>query len=143
LSITGTPTFPRDYISPAVSRDTGRYKGDLLLLELLVLIKEPNKRLTLLKAAKCTKDFYPKLQQVIKELKSQQQPFARLQTPDSDSNSDGDMTIRTEAVTYKKDVVRDYLDSSPLLLNYINSSNVESNAGSIDSIAQNADFIAF
>jgi hypothetical protein len=25
LSTTGTPTFPRDYISPAVSRDTGRY----------------------------------------------------------------------------------------------------------------------
>ena len=80
-------------------------QGDLPPLELLVPIREPDKRPTLLEAAKCTEDFYPKLQQVIKELRSQQQPLARLQTPDGDGDSDGDVTIRTEAVTYERDVV--------------------------------------
>lgn len=118
-------------------------QGDLPPLELLVPIREPDKRPTLLEAAKCTEDFYPELQQVIKELRSQQQPPARLQTPNSDGDSDGDVTIRTEAVTYERDVVGDYLDSSPPPPDYIDSSDVESNAGSIDSIARNADFIAF
>jgi hypothetical protein len=37
--------------------------------------------------------------------------------------------------------VLDYLDSSPLLPNLVDSSNVKSNTGSIDSIQRNADFI--
>jgi hypothetical protein len=39
--------------------------------------------------------------------------------------------------------VLDYLDSSPPPPNYIDSSDVESYAGSIDSIQRNADFVAF
>ena len=35
------------------------------------------------------------------------------------------------------------LDFSPLLLNYIDSSNIESNAGSINSTHRNADFVDF
>jgi hypothetical protein len=37
--------------------------------------------------------------------------------------------------------VLDYLDSSPLPLNLVDSSDVESDAGFIDSIQRNADFI--
>jgi hypothetical protein len=37
----------------------------------------------------------------------------------------------------------DYKDLSPPLLVLIDSSNVESNIGSIDSIQKNADFVSF
>ena len=46
-------------------------------------------------------------------------------------------------VTRVKDQVPDYRDSSPLLPNYIDSSDVESCAGSIDSIQRNVDFVSF
>jgi hypothetical protein len=44
---------------------------------------------------------------------------------------------------YPKDEVGDYLDSSPPPPNLVDSSDVESDAGSIDSIQRNADFVAF
>lgn len=37
----------------------------------------------------------------------------------------------------------DYLDSSPPPPNLVDSSDVESNAGSTDSIQRNADFVSF
>ena len=42
-----------------------------------------------------------------------------------------------------KEKVLDYIDSSPPPPNLIDSSNVESNTGSIDSINNNADFVSF
>jgi ABC-type transporter lipoprotein component MlaA len=42
-----------------------------------------------------------------------------------------------------RDDVGNYLDSSPPPLNYIDSSDVESNTRSIDSIQRNADFVQF
>ena len=43
------------------------------------------------------------------------------------------MIIRVEALQQKEEVL-DYIDSSPPPPNYIDSSDVESNAGSLDSI---------
>ena len=39
--------------------------------------------------------------------------------------------------------VLDYMDSSPPPPNYIDSSDIESDAGSLDSIQRNADFVRF
>jgi hypothetical protein len=39
--------------------------------------------------------------------------------------------------------VGDYIDSSPPPPDFIDSSDIESDAGSLDSIQQNADFVAF
>jgi len=50
--------------------------------------------------------------------------------------------IRLEASQQKEDVL-DYIDSSPLPLNYINSSDIESDTGSLDFIQRNADFVQF
>ena len=44
---------------------------------------------------------------------------------------------------YKKDIVKEYLDSSPPPPEYQDSSDIESDLGSIDSIQRNADFILF
>ena len=52
------------------------------------------------------------------------------------------MVITIVLLQVKEDVPN-YIDSSPPPLNYINSSDVESNAGSIDSIQRNANFVSF
>jgi hypothetical protein len=75
------------------------------------------------KKMKTTEEFYPDLVQQIQELEAQGQ---------GDGDED-DIVIRLEASQQKEEVL-DYIDSSPPLPNYIDSSDIESNAGSIDSI---------
>ena len=51
-----------------------------------------------------------------------------------DSNSDSDTKVRITIATRIRSLVPDYKDSSPPPLVLIDSSNVESDIGSIDSI---------
>jgi hypothetical protein len=83
---------------------------------------------------RCTEDFYPELVQQIRELQSYQQ----LQ----DQDQDDDVVFKV-GLSEEKDDVLDYMDSSPPPPNLVDSSDVESNAGSIDSIQRNADFVSF
>lgn len=113
-------------------------RGDLLLLELLCPIREPNKNPIVIEQARLLEDFYPELVQQIKELKAQQEHLTQLDLY-ADDNDNNNIVINTTAVIYKKDKVVDLIDSSPPLPEYVDSSDAES----IDSIQQNADFVAF
>jgi len=98
----------------------------------LVPFREPDKNPTALEKMRCTDEFYPKLVQQIRELKSHQ----------DQGISSSDVVFKLGDSQEKEDVP-DYLDSSPPPPNLIDSSDVESTAGSIDSIQRNADFIHF
>jgi hypothetical protein len=101
----------------------------------LIPIREPDINPTVVEQASLLQDFYPELVQQIKELKAHQDLPTQLDlTPDDD-----DVVISTTPVIYGKDIVEDIPDSSPSPPEYIDSSDAES----IDSIRQNADFIAF
>jgi hypothetical protein len=110
-------------------------QGLLLPLELLIPIREPDINPTVVEQASLLPDFYPELVQQIKELKAYKDPPTQLDfTPD-----DNDVVISTTPLIYEKDIVEDIPDSSPPPSEYIDSSDAES----IDSIRQNADFVAF
>jgi hypothetical protein len=96
----------------------------------LVCIREPDKEPTAYEKMKTTEEFYLELVQQIQELEAQ----------DQDNGDEDNVVIRLEASQQKEEVL-DYIDSSPPLPNYIDSSDIESNAGSIDSIQRNADFV--
>jgi hypothetical protein len=116
-------------------------RGDLPPPELLFPIREPDKNPTVVEQARLLEDFYPELVQQIKELKAQQEHPAQLDlyADNDDDDDDDDVVINTIAVIYKKDEVVDFIDSSPPLPEYVDSSDAES----IDSIRRNADFVAF
>jgi hypothetical protein len=71
-----------------------------------------------------------------------EQKKARDEVQDQGDGDEDDVIIRLEASQQKEEVL-DYIDSSPPLPNYVDSSDVESNAGSLDSIQRNADFVQF
>ena len=98
-------------------------------------IREPDKQPTTLEQLKCTEEFYPGLVQNIREIKKE------LGLLDQGDGGD-DVVLRLEN-SQEKENVPDYMDSSPPPPNLVDSSDVESNAGSIDSVTRNADFIAF
>jgi hypothetical protein len=98
-------------------------------------IREPDKQPTTLEQLKCTEEFYPGLVQNIREIKKE------LGLLDQGDGGD-DVVLRLED-SQEKENVPDYMDSSPPPPNLVDSSDVESNAGSIDSVTRNADFIAF
>jgi hypothetical protein len=83
-----------------------------------------------------TEEFYPGLVQNIRELERQVGPQIK------DRDGDDDVAVILEHLQ-KKEEVLDYLDSSPPPPNLIDSSDIESNARSIDSIQRNADFVPF
>ena len=106
-------------------------------------IREPDKEPNQLELARYTEAYYPELILAIQQLEGTigSQILAKY---NSDGGGDGDDDIViTTMVTRVKDQVPDYRDSSPPLPNYVDSSDVESCAGSIDSIQRNADFISF
>jgi hypothetical protein len=109
--------------------------GSLPPPELLIPIRELDNNPTVVEQASLLQDFYPELVQQINELKAQQDYPTQLDlTADND-----DVVISTTPIIYEKDVVDDIPDSSPPPPDLIDSSDAES----IDSIKQNADFIAF
>jgi hypothetical protein len=105
----------------------------------LVRIREPDKEPTTYEKIKTTEEFYPELVQQIRELEAQ---VGRDQGQDQGDGDEDDVIIRLEASQQKEEVL-DYMDSSPPPPNYVDSSDVESNAGSLDSIQRNADFVQF
>jgi hypothetical protein len=105
-------------------------------LEDLIRIREPDKNPTDLEKIQLTEEFYPGLVQNIRELEKQ----VVLQI--KDDGGDDDVVVILER-SQKKEDVPDYLDSSPPPPNLIDSSDVESTAGSMDSIQRNADFVPF
>jgi hypothetical protein len=105
----------------------------------LVRIREPDKEPTTYEKIKTTEEFYPELVQQIRELEAQ---VGRDQGQDQGDGDKDDVIIRLEASQQKEEVL-DYMDSSPPPPNYVDSSDVESNAGSLDSIQRNADFVQF
>jgi hypothetical protein len=105
----------------------------------LIYIREPNKEPTVYEKLKTTEEFYPELVQQIRELEAQ---FGTDQDQDQGDSDEDDVIIRLEASQRKEDVL-DYIDSSLPPPNYIDSSNIESDAGSLDSIQRNADFVQF
>jgi hypothetical protein len=74
----------------------------------------------------------------VREFKNHQEPLYQISLQDDDD--DVVITI-TSTLVVEKGVVGEYIDSSPL--DYQDSSDDESNAGSIDSIQRNADFVSF
>jgi hypothetical protein len=105
----------------------------------LAPIRESNKNPIAIELARCRENFYPELEQQIREFKSHQEPPHQISP--QDDNDDVVITI-TGTLIVEKGVVGEYIDSSPPL-DYQDSSDDESNAGSIDSIQRNADFVSF
>lgn len=98
----------------------------------MIPIREPDKEPTTLEQLRCTEEFYPGLVQNIRELKKA-----------LEGDVDNDDVVFRLGDSQQKEDVPDYLDSSPPPPNLVDSSDVESNAGSIDSIQRNADFVKF
>jgi hypothetical protein len=102
----------------------------------LLPVREPDKQPTQIEALTCTEEYYPELVQAVKEAKAQE-------VKAQDALGDGDDVVIRLGDSQEKENVPDYLDSSPPPRNLEDSPDVESHAGSIDSVQRNADFIAF
>jgi hypothetical protein len=104
----------------------------------LLRIREPDKEPTQLELATCTEEHYPELVLAIQQIKG----LMVSQASDSNGNGNGngnsdddDNGIRIMVVRQRSPVlIPDYKDSSPPLPVLIDSSYIESDAGSIDSI---------
>jgi hypothetical protein len=96
----------------------------------LLPVREPDKQPTQIEALMCTAEYYPELVQAVKEAKAQ------------GALGDGDEVVFRLGDSQEKGNVPDYMDSSPPPRDLADSSDVESHAGSIDSIQRNADFVA-
>jgi hypothetical protein len=124
-----------------------RLKDELIPVEDMVPIREPDKNPTIIEQARCEEDFYPDLQLVVRQLTASLSNLApdRLEALNTfiDIDRDEDVVINTTERKHQKERVGEYIDSSPPRLTYPDSSDMESNAGSIDSIQANADFVQF
>jgi hypothetical protein len=124
-----------------------RLKDELIPVEDMAPIREPDKYPTIIERARCEEDFYPDLQLVVRQLTASLSNLApdRLEAPNTfiDIDGDEDVVINTTERKHQKERVGEYIDSSPPPLIIPDSSDIESNAGSIDSIQANADFIQF
>jgi hypothetical protein len=96
-------------------------------------IRQPDKDPTALEQELCTPEGHPGLLQAVRQA----------QVYIDSNDGDGEVTIRV-GNSQGVEAVQDYMESSPPPLPELqDSSDVESHAGSIDSIARNADFISF
>jgi len=88
-------------------------------------------------------DVYPDLQLAVNQFTACLNNLApsRLEAPNTFIDEDEDLLINTVERRRQREVVGEYLDSSPPPLNYKDSSDIESNGGSSDSIQANADFV--
>ncbi len=96
-------------------------------------IREPDKNLTQLERLRCTEEYQEDLLQQVKEAEQYQKML---------QDQEDNMVIIL-GPSQQRDKVGDYIDSSPPPPDFIDSSDIESDAGSLDSIQQNADFVAF
>ena len=107
-------------------------------MENIAPIREPDKNPTIIEWARYKEDFYPDLQLVVRQLTASLSNLApdRLEAPNTfiNINEDEDIVINTTERKHQKERVGEYIDSSPPPLIIPNSSDIESNAGSIDSI---------
>jgi len=86
-----------------------------------------------------TVDAYPELLLAVREQEAILKNHS-LQEGQKQEDSDDEVDI----IVAREQVVIPYIpDSSPPPPNYVDSSDVESDAGSIDSICRNADFVKF
>jgi hypothetical protein len=102
-------------------------------MEDLLPVREPDKQPTQIETLMCTAEYYPELVQAVNEAKAQN---ARTILRDDD-----DVVFRL-GDSQEKENIPDYVDSSPPprnLRSLVDTSDVESDAGSIDSIQRNAD----
>lgn len=99
-------------------------------------IREPDKNPTPYEQATMTAEAYPHLVLAIQQIES-----GACDVP-TDIDDDNDVQITVFKARVKEEVLG-YIDSSPVRLNTVllDSSDVESDAGSIDSICANADFV--
>jgi hypothetical protein len=101
-------------------------------------IREPHKYPTIIEQARYKEDFYPNLQLVVRQLTASLSNLApdRLEAPNTfiNINGDKDVVINTTKRKHQKERVGEYINSSPPPLIIPDSSDIESNAGSINSI---------
>jgi hypothetical protein len=124
-----------------------RSKDELIPVEDMAPIREPDKNPMIIERARCEEDFYPDLQLVVRQLTASLSNLApdRLEAPNTfiNINEDEDVVINTTERKHQKERVGEYIDSSPPPFIIPDSSDMESNAGSIDSIQANTDFVQF
>jgi hypothetical protein len=115
-----------------------RLKNKLIPVEDMAPIRKPNKYPIIIERARYKEDFYPDLQLVVRQLTASLSNLAPdwLEAPNTFINIDGDedIVINTTERKHQKERVEEYIDSSPPPLIIPDSSDMESNAGSIDSI---------
>ena len=109
-------------------------RGELPEVGDMVLVRQPDKEPTDLAKLLCTPEGHEALQQSINEAR---QALGREQ---GDSNEE-EVLIRLRDSQLREEVP-EYRDSSPPVP-WVESSDVESDAGSIDSIRGQADFVCF
>jgi hypothetical protein len=105
----------------------------------LLRIRELNKEPTQLELATCIKEHYPKLVLAIQQIKGliASQALVNLKgNSNSDGDGDGNSDIEVRIITTirTRSLIPDYKDLSPPPPVLIDSFNVESDIGSIDSI---------
>lgn len=103
----------------------------------LIPIRQPDKQPTELERIRCTNEYYEGLLQVVRELEA-----VEPQGTQEEEEEDNRVFFRLQQQAYR-DEVGDYPPSSPPQRHLVDSSDIESDAGSLDSIQRNADFIAF
>jgi len=101
----------------------------------LLVIREPDKAPTTQETLRCTEEGYPELLHIVRQLERE------VYQGDID---DTNITIKVGDSQEQEEVPpTQYLDSSPPPPNLVDSSDIDSDVGSIDSIQNNADFIGF
>ena len=110
--------------------------NEFVPVEDLIPIREPDKNPTAYEKGTCTSEAYPGLVQQIRELEAREQHLDRHR-----DSEPGEVVFRLER-SRVRDEVEEYIESSPPPPVLQDSSDVESNAGSLDSIERQADFIA-
>ncbi|KAF5202127.1 Transposase protein, partial [Thalictrum thalictroides] len=109
-------------------------RNELPLPEDIIPIRDPEKKPTVLEQSLCTEEAFPELLVQVQEARSQAR-FVEVEK---------DLLVRLG--DHYEEVIRDYEDSEPEPEDYStlkDSSDVESDSGSIDSIANQADFMPF
>jgi hypothetical protein len=116
-------------------------RGELLVLEEYLPIRQPDKDPNLHERTLLTVEGYPSLLLAVQQLEREEDLLSqeiRLVAEDSDQGVGFILGVETQ------EEVGEYVDSSPPPREYtplIDSSDIESDTGSIDSIARNASFV--
>ncbi|RKF83576.1 hypothetical protein GcM1_157002 [Golovinomyces cichoracearum] len=109
----------------------------------LLLLREPDKNLTILEAASMTPEGHHEYLHVVLQAEKESNGELEGKLIGFPELKAGELFIRLGNNYQREDVEVKYIESSPIWETFVESSDVESDAGSIDSISLNADFIAF